>query len=134
MFELYHNNYIRSYSTGHNWKTDIGPCTRPALSFKDECINSAKLIKNNTDKKLKILVSGGKDSLFVVNSFLHAGVSFDVVIMSWGELNSHDTTHAYNFCLKNNINPITVEFDIIKFIESGELLKFSKKSNSYVPR
>lgn len=131
MFELYHNNYITSCGSGHNWKTEIGSCSRTALSFKDECINSAKLIKNSTNKKLKILVSGGKDSLFVVNSFLHANVSFDVVIMSWGDLNSHDTTHAYNFCLKNNITPITINFDIIKFIESGELLEFSKRSNSW---
>lgn len=121
-FEFYNNSYLETYGSGSDWRISFRRCKRQPLSFFDECVLSAQKIADISPGKIQLLASGGRDSLFAIKVFKEAKVSFEAVVMSWGDLNSHDTKHAYDYCRSLNINVQTVDFDIISYIKSGKLL------------
>ena len=125
MFEYYKNNYISSKGEGANWQLDICSSAANFLSFKEESINAAKLIYESNDDPITVLVSGGRDSLWTARSFYESKVPFTVSIMSWGDLNSHDTAHAIEFCQQYNIPYNLIYLDIIKFIKSNRHMEIS---------
>lgn len=102
------------------FQVSIGACSRPHLSFREECINSAKILGSKFTKPIMIGLSGGFDSQVVCLSFLNANVEFTPVILhlksETGETyNHHDLIGAYEFCNKFNLTPISEELNLDRF-------------------
>lgn len=99
------------------FNVSIGACTRPHGTFRDECINTAKLLGERITKPILVGLSGGSDSQVVCLSLMQAGVPFTPVILrlvsSKGRLyNRFDIEGAFEFCRKHKIIPIIEELDL----------------------
>lgn len=131
MFEYYSNNYITSTGIGVGWNLEIkGTCSSHG-SFKEESINAARRIYDTNNDPISVLLSGGRDSLWTARSFYEAKVPFTAAIMSWGELNSHDTDNAVDFCKQFNIPYNLLYLDIIDFIRSDRHAEVSFEVGSW---
>lgn len=125
------NNHVYDKGNGPTWISGIGQCKRKPDSFKQECINAAQMIYDRSDKSVYVFASGGRDSLFALNCFKEAGINFKALIMSWEELNYHDNMHAIALCEDLNIDTEIISFDIIPYIESGNLYHQAKDLKSW---
>lgn len=115
-FEHTQNNHFR-WGFGDDWHNDpdpekqykihLGYATRPVMSFREECINAAKLIAEKTTKPIVVGLSGGSDSQMVCLAFREAGIPFKAIIVSMfdgGKMtNEYDIKTAYEFCKKYGI-------------------------------
>jgi hypothetical protein len=102
------------------FQVSLGACSRPHLSFRQECINAAKLLGEKFTKPILVGLSGGSDSQVVCLSLMEAGVPFRPVILKLldpkGKLyNGHDIRGAFDFCKKFNLDPIIEELDLDNF-------------------
>jgi len=86
-------------------------------SFKDECLRSARLIRETFDRPILVGLSGGIDSEVTARSFLEAGIPFEVaitnIIYKDEIVNKHDTQYAISFATKYGIkcNRVNVDFN-----------------------
>lgn len=128
-FDYTENNHFK-WGWGDEWfnepdpnkqyKIHLGYVTRPVQSFRQECINTARLIGAKATKPIIVGLSGGSDSQMVCLSFREAGIPFKVVIVKLftddGELrNDHDIKTAYEFCKKFNIEWIDFDLNVDEF-------------------
>ena len=102
------------------FQTSIGACRRPHGSFREECINSAKLIGERLSKPILVGLSGGFDSQVVCLSFMNAGVPFNPVILRLTNeegktYNDFDINGAFEFCKKFNLEPIVETLNVDRF-------------------
>lgn len=128
-FNYSHNNH---YKWGFNdgwfnppeprgcFQVSIGACSRPHLSFREECINVARLLGQEISKPILVGLSGGFDSQVVCLSLINAGVPFRPVILrlvgNKNELfNEYDIESAFTFCKKLNLDPIVEELNLIEY-------------------
>lgn len=139
-FEYTQNNHYK-WGYGDEWynradptkqfKVHLGYCTRPVESFRQECINAAKLIASKATKPIIVGLSGGSDSQMACLSFREAGVPFKVVIVRLYDadgdiLNDHDIKTAYEFCKKYNIEYIDHHVNADAFYK-GPALEYAAK-------
>lgn len=128
-FNYTHQNHFK-WGWGDDWynkpdptqkyKIHLGHVSRPVGSFRQECINAARLIADKATKPIIIGLSGGSDSQIVCLSFMEIGVPFKVVIVKLytgdGKLcNGHDIATAYEFCKKFNLEYIEFSLNMDKF-------------------
>lgn len=143
-FEYTEDNHFK-WGWGDEWynapdptkqyKMHLGYVKRPVQSFRQECINAAKLIAEKASKPIIVGLSGGSDSQMACLAFREAGVPFKVVIVKLvtndGVLrNGHDIKTAYEFCKKFNIEWIdftlnTDEFYPTKGVEYAKKYGFT---------
>jgi hypothetical protein len=131
-FTYSHNDHYK-WGFNDNWfnppekdgffQVSIGACSRPHLSFREECINAAKLIGTQFTKPILVGLSGGFDSQVVCLSLMNAGVPFRPVILkllsSQGKTyNGFDIEGAFAFCKKFNLEPIIEELDLDNFFST----------------
>lgn len=119
------------------FNVSLGACSRPHKSFREECINSARLLGDSLTKPILVGLSGGSDSQVVCLSLIGAGVPFTPVILklfgSNGDpYNSHDVEGAFAFCEKFNLTPIVEELNLDEFyINQGFQLIYDYCITSY---
>ena len=100
-----HNNWITCGLDNDVWSITWSPATRTPVSFREECVLSAKLIGDSTTEKIKVLMSGGKDSELTARSFIEAGIDFEgAVVRHENDSNLYDIAWAIIFCEENNVN------------------------------
>lgn len=91
-------------------------CTREPLSFKAECIETAKLIYEHAElqkRNVVLFLSGGLDSEVMVKAFIAAEVPFKTITFKYSEdLNSHEISYVEAFVAKNNLQSVHTFFDI----------------------
>jgi hypothetical protein len=122
------NNYLSASGTGFNWKCEIRPTTRLAKSYYAEAKLSAEKIWALRHGPLHLMYSGGVDSEYVLNVFLHLGMQIKPVIIKLNDYNGHDIKYAIDFCKSKNIDPLVVNFDFDKFIASGDILEVADQA------
>jgi len=113
----FNDNWFNPPEADGYFQVSIGACSRPHLSFRQECINTAKLLGSQFTKPILVALSGGSDSQVVCLSLINAGVPFRPVILRLlsrhGSLyNGHDIAGAFDFCKKFNLDPIVEELDV----------------------
>jgi hypothetical protein len=113
----FNDNWFNPPEADGYFQVSIGACSRPHLSFRQECINTAKLLGSQFTKPILVALSGGSDSQVVCLSLINAGVPFRPVILRLlsrhGSLyNGHDIAGAFDFCKKFNLDPIVEELDM----------------------
>ena len=102
------------------FKIQLGSCTRPHGTFREECINAARLLGQQTTKPIAVGLSGGHDSQVVCLSLMAAGVPFTPVILRlYGYkkryYNGYDVEGAFAFCEKHGLTPIVEELNLDEY-------------------
>jgi len=127
--ELIKDNYLRGFGTGDTWRVEIDPPTRPVKSYFEEMLISSEYIYANKTGKLYLLVSGGLDSEYVFRVFKYLKFDFTPVIIRYtGKYHYHDynladTQYAFALCESMNATPLVIEFNVDKWIESGDIFE-----------
>lgn len=102
---------------------EFKPVSRTVLSFREECIETARYIKSQTNNPIMIALSGGIDSELVCRAFKDAGIAFTAVtfvyITNGVVCNPHDVKYAVEFCKEFNISQKLISLDFKNFIETG---------------
>jgi hypothetical protein len=144
LLELSHKNHFKF---GYNdrwfvarrapkdrWSVAYGRCERPVMDWRAECIETARVIRGATDRKLWVMFSGGIDSEVVVQSFLFAGIPVNAAITCFkNDLNRQDVRFAVRFCETHEIPYRLLHLDIEKFFDSGDALSFADRTKSVQP-
>ncbi len=89
------------------------------LSFREECLATARLIRESTRLPIDILFSGGVDSEVALRSFIEAGIPVRVLSLRFtGGLNAHDIEWVERSCSRLGVEPRFVDLDLLKFWET----------------
>lgn len=117
--------------------SEFKPVSRTPMAFKEEASNTARYIRNATDKEIIIGLSGGIDSEATCRAFIDAGIEFSVLIVKHlNDKNQHDIIRAFDFCKQQGIKNIYIhEIDIEKFINfdlDAYILDGYKTSRIYI--
>jgi hypothetical protein len=136
------NNYLIYYyndDESQRWRLDkydtthmrIGGCTRAPFSFKTEIIRTARtLISNYPD--LTLFMSGGMDSEIALKAFLSAGLRPKLVTVRFPNGgNDHDIGPMLKMVQAMGLQCKIIDFDIEKFVESGECYEVAKRYQAY---
>lgn len=133
ILELIKDNYLRGSGTGATWHVDIDPPKRKVKSYFEETLLTSEYMYANKTGKLLLMLSGGLDSEYVFRVFQHLKFDFTPIIVRFtgnnytDDYNIHDTKHAFALCDKYSVTPVVIEFDVDKFVQSGELFELMHK-------
>jgi hypothetical protein len=136
-YSLTHNNhYLKGYNDDWSvfrvsdddvWNIDFDSIKRKPMSWKNECINSAKLIRDRTDDDLWVLLSGGIDSEVVLRSFHLAGIPVNVAITQFeNDYNAHDVSFAVDLCDMLDIKYHIIDINVVDLWENDFWNNYSK--------
>jgi hypothetical protein len=111
----------------------LGYVTREVKSFREECIETVKLMAATTTKPIIVGLSGGSDSQMVSLSLIAAQIPFEALIVRFtynggSPVNMHDISVAYEFCKKFNVQYKELDVDLDVFYRT-KALELSKKYN-----
>jgi len=96
--------------------------SRKPFPFLEECIATAKLIRDNTSLPIYVLLSGGHDSIGVAESFRLAKIPFRASIAVFDKgMNHYDIIYALEYCKKFSIPYDIHKLDVEKFWENDLL-------------
>lgn len=114
----------------------FGSVNRTPGTFKQECVNAAKLISDSAKQPILIFFSGGIDSEVVVRSFLETNVQFEIAVIKYvyqgnENINEHETRRAYEIAIEHNLKCHTVSVDLEQAFKNQipELCKRYKTNN-----
>jgi hypothetical protein len=98
--------------------------TRLPMSFRDECLNTARVVHAQAAALGRIpyvLLSGGLDSEVVVKAFLEVGLPFRTITFRYAkQLNHHETSAVARFLERHNVPHEFYELDAEQFALSAE--------------
>ena len=143
VFNLTHNGhcifgydnipYARRQTKKQVYFQKYGRCQRNPLPFGQECLQTAKLIREDKKGSLQLLFSGGIDSEIILRSFRQLEIPIDVVVIRFkNDLNIQDISWAVVTLEGLGIKYRFLDLDIRKFLEN-EAFDKAKISQSRAP-
>jgi len=119
------------------WKLNLTPeqiaSIEPNIIW-DYSIDAVNTLLPNLGANPAVCLSGGIDSQVMVDCFIRAGVSFDIVIMRFpDDLNWHDIKTAVEFCDARKLSYKFIDVDVIQFL-SRDLIEFADKYDVSSPQ
>ena len=142
-FEFTEDNHIKFWYDGdaskifreNEWEitsASVGACNRIPMNVRGEIIRTAKIISRKHKEKMSVFFSGGLDSEIAINAWIESRAPFTPVIVKFiNDLNIDDVSQAVKFCDAYGLNPTILDFDPVKFYESGEWQRVAKDYQSY---
>lgn len=116
------------------WNVTYGRCKRQPGNFREECVHAAKLIRQNTNSDIYVLLSGGLDSEIVARSFIEADIDITCIIGRFnGFMNEHDIRYAINFCIEYEVKYEFLDINIIDFWKY-KLYKYASSTGCISPQ
>ena len=98
-----------------------------SATLEENCKLAVMNLPSSVGSRPAVCLSGGIDSQTVVDTFLYAGVTPEVVIFNFlDDHNIHDVSHAIKFCESRNITPRLIDLDVIRFL-NNKLYDFATK-------
>ena len=98
-----------------------------SATLEENCKLAVMNLPSSVGSRPAVCLSGGIDSQTVVDTFLYAGVTPEVVIFNFlDDHNIHDVSHAMKFCESRNITPRLIDLDVIRFL-NNQLYDFATK-------
>ena len=86
-------------------------------SLKKYRVQNAELCAKTLGNKPALLFSGGVDSQAMIQCWLEANLSFEIVIFTFKNgLNIQDSDHAKHYCTVNNLPYKEIVFDVVSFL------------------
>ncbi len=90
-----------------------------SFSLKEHCKLAIETMSPHIGENPAICFSGGIDSQTVVDSFLFAERTPEIVILKFQDnLNSQDVDHALAFCETRKLKPKIFDIDVIRFLNN----------------
>ena len=129
MLELVHKNYMKSYSTDSYFKVEVEGVNNTHKSYLEESKSVAEMLWSDKIGSIYFFYSGGKDSEFAMTVFLSLKMNVIPTIIST-RYNQHDVKYAFDFCNKHKLNPLIIEEDYDKFVNSDNFLDVYRHMNS----
>ena len=121
-------------SSDDQWFVRYGRCQRMPGSFREECLQTARRIRENTGLPIDLFFSGGVDSEVALRSFLEAGIDVRVLSLRFkNDLNAHDVEWVKRSCLALGVTPRFVDLDLLKFWET-EGLGYAERTQCVSPQ
>lgn len=103
-------------SSEDKWWVKYGKCERAPLRFKDECVRTAQIIREDAREIPSVMFSGGVDSEVALRSFVEAKIPVRAAILRFkNDLNIHDISYAVIACEKLGVKYDFFDLDIIQF-------------------
>ena len=148
MWTMGHNDWIKygwgddlhnTWQRGDSLVIDFTNGNEPfeKLSPLDAAIDAVNKIVATHPAPYTLMCSGGVDSQAMMWAWLKSGHPFNVVSIKYVSngtwFNDHDLDTLVQFTEKNNIPVTYYEFDIIDFLENGELQKISVANDCQSP-
>jgi hypothetical protein len=102
-----------------NFNIKIDPVSRTIMPWRDEVLNTAKLIADSTSKPIYLGLSGGIDAEVVARAFIELGIEFTA--FTWKHTsgtNIHDIRYAEHFCKKYKIQHSVLPLDLDSFCDN----------------
>jgi hypothetical protein len=130
------NNFIQPTGSGDTWTLNIKPLPTKFDNYFIESCRAAEEIYDLKEGPLHVMYSGGADSEYALNVFLHMGMEITPVIVRLSsDFNKHDLDYAFKFCQRKNITPTIIDINFEEFVATGKLETISKLiKSSVVPR
>jgi hypothetical protein len=98
-----------------------------SATLEENCKLAVMNLPSSIGSRPAVCFSGGIDSQTVIDTFLYAGVTPEVVIFNFlDDHNIHDVSHAIKFCETRNITPRLIDLDVIRFL-NNKLYDFATK-------
>ncbi|MBL8700029.1 MAG: hypothetical protein JNK67_16745 [Alphaproteobacteria bacterium] len=127
--------FVPRPSASARWQVAYGRARHEPASWREACIDTARLVRAATDLDLWVLYSGGIDSEVVLQAFMFAGIPVRVAITRFaGDLNRHDIAYAIKFCETHEVPYRLLDLDIERFFESGEALAYAHRTRCVQPQ
>lgn len=119
------------------WKINLEPDQIDSIDpsqINNYAIQSVRLLQQELGDRPALCLSGGIDSQVMVDCFILAEATFDVVIMRFpDELNYHDIKSAVQFCESRNIDYRFIDIDVISFL-NRDLMSMAERHNVSSPQ
>lgn len=116
------NPFVFRQADADKWFVRYGKSERPVLNFRQECVETARLIGAKVRQPIWVLFSGGSDSEVALRSFVEAQVSVQAAILRFkNDLNVHDISYAVIACEKLGVPYRLFELDLLQFWENRAL-------------
>lgn len=117
--------FCRRSTPEQAWVVRYGRSHRKSKNWYEECIETARLIRQQTKLDLWVLLSGGIDSEVVLRSFVAAKIEVRTAIMRFrNNLNEHDIQYAVKTCDELRVAYKIFELDIVDFFESRKAFEY----------
>jgi hypothetical protein len=114
------NNYFVASGTEDTWSIDIKPCIRKPMTYHDELLYNASIIKDSTSDKIYLMYSGGIDSEYILEIFLSLGINIiPVIVKLTPNYNEYDFNMAVTYCKNKNVEPIVIDINFDNFVNTG---------------
>lgn len=125
------DNYIQFFGNGPDWKLNFGLPTRTVSNYFQETCLVAEHLWEQRQGSVNLLYSGGLDSEYALNVFLHLGMNVRPVIVNLKPAyNYHETRWAFDFCEAKGLNPIIIDINFDHFVQSGMMYEYAIKMES----
>lgn len=117
------------------WTVRYGRSRRYPMSFRSECLETARIIHRTAKQTINVMFSGGADSEVALRSFHEAGVPVAASILKLKNgLNLHDCAWAILACEELRIPYKLYELDLHKFWNSPEALHLATETQCISPQ
>lgn len=125
------NNFVFQYgdleydwskrSQENSMKCRYAKATRAPLPFRQECVETVRVLASQIDRPLQLLLSGGLDSEVVALAMLEAGVNPNAITFRFTDgSNQHEITQVQVFTDRHGIEVTYHDIDIRNWIFSQE--------------
>ncbi len=127
--------FVLRESSEDTWTVRYGRAKRYPMSFRSECLATAKVIQKAAKQPIHVLFSGGIDSEVALRSFHEAGVPVTAAILKFkDDLNLHDYSWAVLTCEELQIPYKLYELDLHSFWSSTEAARFADETQCISPQ
>lgn len=125
------DNYIKFAGNGSNWQLKFEQPARSIKSYFEETCLIAEMLWAEREGTLHLLYSGGIDSEYALNVFMHMGMNVQPVIIQLNPgYNYHETRWAFDFCKSKGFEPKVIDIDFDKFVTSGMMYNYAVNMQS----
>lgn len=122
-------------SESDRWTVQYGRSARYPMSFRSECLETARIIQQTAKESVNVMFSGGVDSEVALRSFYEAGVPVSASILKLkNDLNLHDYSWAILTCEELGIPYKLYELDLHKFWTSPAALQLARDTQCISPQ
>ena len=121
------HDYIKAQGSGQDFTVTI------TSKSVNDCVNyfeasqwAAKEIADLRQGTLYLMYSGGVDSEYTLSLFRYMRIPITpVVVKLLPDYNEHDVAYAFNYCRQHGIEPLVIDIDFDRFVESGQMYQLA---------
>lgn len=129
----YGNGVLNEKRVGDALYFETEHCTRVPGSFREECVQTARVIQEQArDRPIYVLLSGGMDSVAMVMGFIEAGVPFKTATYEFNDgQNAHEMEHVHSLIEREKLDATFYKMDGVKWLTGDEAHELFHQTHSF---